>query len=504
MARTDQAFQDAMNQSGYGMGSGHSGPGGQAGSNNYGQGYGNGTGNMAIPGQQQSGNMVDQHNQTFWGGGATPTGMQVNVGNASQSAGVNGIDPTANGYNQSLAAQYAAQAQGKGPSLAQMQLQQATDANARAGLSMAATGRNPALGAYNAGQNAAGANQQAAGQSAMARLQEQYQAQQGLAGLTNQMQNAYGFNAQLGQQNNQFNAGAQNSNQQLQANINAQQNQAYNGMMAGQQQQYNAYQQQHDLNEQQANNDARNGLISKGVDFLGGAVSALSDENQKTGIQPGGSELQSFMDRLKVSPFSSSGGGGQSGGSDMSKNGQGFAQHLQQRLGGGTTPAAAPGAASGAAPMPQFSSGGMGENGPMMSSAMPAAGGFGEGNGALASGIAGTASSAPLGSMMIAASDRRMKTGVKDGGGATGSFLDKLKAHEYRYKNPEMPGAGEGQHFSVMAQELEKAGPVGESMVDDTPNGKMVNYGKGFAAMLAAQADLHHRVKALEQSKGVR
>src|SRR6185312_123640 len=80
-----------------------------------------------IPGQQASGNMVDNHNQTFWGGNSTPAGMQVNVGQASQSQGVNGIDPTANGYNNSLAAQYQKQALGQGPSLAQQQLLQGTD-----------------------------------------------------------------------------------------------------------------------------------------------------------------------------------------------------------------------------------------------------------------------------------------------------------------------------------------------------------------------------------------
>ena len=49
-----------------------------------------------------------------------------------------------------------------------------------------------------------------------------------------------------------------------------------------------------------------------------------------------------------------------------------------------------------------------------------------------------------------------------------------------------------------MAQELEKAGPVGRAMVEDTPDGKMVHYGRGLATMLAAQADLHARLKAVE------
>jgi hypothetical protein len=82
------------------------------------------------------------------------------------------------------------------------------------------------------------------------------------------------------------------------------------------------------------------------------------------------------------------------------------------------------------------------------------------------------------------------------------NFLDKLKAYSYEYKNPELPGAGEGRHLSVMAQDLEKAGPVGRSMVMETPQGKMVDYGKGFGAILAAQADLNGRLNDIESRYG--
>jgi hypothetical protein len=78
------------------------------------------------------------------------------------------------------------------------------------------------------------------------------------------------------------------------------------------------------------------------------------------------------------------------------------------------------------------------------------------------------------------------------------SFLDALKAYSYEYKNPNIPGAGEGRHLSVMAQDLEKAGPVGRSMVNDTSNGKVVDYGKGFGAILAAQAHLNERLQQIE------
>ena len=48
-----------------------------------------------------------------------------------------------------------------------------------------------------------------------------------------------------------------------------------------------------------------------------------------------------------------------------------------------------------------------------------------------------------------------------------------------------------------MAQELEKS-EVGTSMVVDTPQGKMVDYGRGLGAMLSAEAMNHDRLKKLE------
>lgn len=79
------------------------------------------------------------------------------------------------------------------------------------------------------------------------------------------------------------------------------------------------------------------------------------------------------------------------------------------------------------------------------------------------------------------------------------SFLDALQAYSYKYKDPKH---GQGQQLSVMAQDLEKAGPVGRSMVQQTPEGKMVNYAKGFAGILAAQAHLNERLKDIEARYG--
>lgn len=96
-------------------------------------------------------------------------------------------------------------------------------------------------------------------------------------------------------------------------------------------------------------------------------------------------------------------------------------------------------------------------------------------------------------------SDERQKKHVKDGSDDSYKFLDALKPKTYEYKNPALPGAGPGEHVSVMAQDLEKT-KGGKQMVKETPQGKMVDYGQGLAQMLAATADLHQRLKKLESS----
>jgi hypothetical protein len=99
----------------------------------------------------------------------------------------------------------------------------------------------------------------------------------------------------------------------------------------------------------------------------------------------------------------------------------------------------------------------------------------------------------------LAASDRNLKKNIKSGDKEAYSFLDALSASKYKYKEPEKDG--EGEQLSVMAQELEKT-EVGKRFVKDTPRGKMVDYGKGLAAMLASSASLHHRLKKLEAEEG--
>ena len=101
---------------------------------------------------------------------------------AAQKAAIAGLNtPTETGKMQTdLAQQLMAQSQGQGPSLAQMQLQQASDQNLKnqAGLIASQRGMNPAQAARAVALQGAAQGQNLANQSAQLRLNEQLQKQQ--------------------------------------------------------------------------------------------------------------------------------------------------------------------------------------------------------------------------------------------------------------------------------------------------------------------------------------
>lgn len=99
-----------------------------------------------------------------------------------------------------------------------------------------------------------------------------------------------------------------------------------------------------------------------------------------------------------------------------------------------------------------------------------------------------------------AASDKKLKKHVESAKGDVRKFLDAVSAKSYEYKDPTMPGAAPGDRFGVMAQDLEKS-EMGKSLVRETPQGKMVDTVQGFGALLAAQAEMHKRLKKLEKGK---
>lgn len=122
--------------------------------------------------------------------------------------------------------------------------------------------------------------------------------------------------------------------------------------------------------------------------------------------------------------------------------------------------------------------------------------------GALIGGLASVAgsyvgkSSAPA----PTSSDEKGKKNIEPASKEMKEFLDHLTASKYEYKNSKGPGKAQGDRYGVMAQALEKS-KVGKSMVKESPQGKMVDYGQGFGALLASQAELHKRLEKLEKKK---
>lgn len=92
------------------------------------------------------------------------------------------------------------------------------------------------------------------------------------------------------------------------------------------------------------------------------------------------------------------------------------------------------------------------------------------------------------------ASDRRLKTDVKDGDGAVRKTLKGLREFAYRYKDEKF---GEGDQVGVMAQDLERT-PIGKQVVRETPAGKMVDGVKLSGFNTAALVNLSRRIEELE------
>ena len=96
------------------------------------------------------------------------------------------------------------------------------------------------------------------------------------------------------------------------------------------------------------------------------------------------------------------------------------------------------------------------------------------------------------GGSAAAASDINLKMDIRSGDHSIEEFLNEISAFEYKYKK------GDGKDkLGVMAQDLEKS-KLGKQMVFETDEGKMVDYGQGFSAMMAAIAYLNDKVKKVE------
>ncbi len=102
-------------------------------------------------------------------------------------------------------------------------------------------------------------------------------------------------------------------------------------------------------------------------------------------------------------------------------------------------------------------------------------------------------------SMIGSMSDERQKKNISNTSDPeVEDFLDNINGSKYQYKNPNLLGADNKTHYSPMAQELEQS-DIGKSMVYTQPNGtKMVDYGRGFGALMATTANLNKRLNKLE------
>lgn len=99
---------------------------------------------------------------------------------------------------------------------------------------------------------------------------------------------------------------------------------------------------------------------------------------------------------------------------------------------------------------------------------------------------------------MAAMSDEREKTDITDGSADLAEFLTSIGTHKYKYKDPDKPLRGRGEFVSPMAQELEQT-KLGKHMVHETDDGKkVVDYGKGFGAVMAALSMHQKRLDAME------
>lgn len=114
-----------------------------------------------------------------------------------------------------------------------------------------------------------------------------------------------------------------------------------------------------------------------------------------------------------------------------------------------------------------------------------------------------------IGGMLTAAagalfSDERSKEKIERLEGALSSSLalDTVKgapAYSYNYKDPSQPGAKPGRMVGPMAQDLER-GPLGNTVVKDTPQGKMVDSGRLTMVNTSAIAEQQKQLDALKRA----
>jgi hypothetical protein len=91
---------------------------------------------------------------------------------------------------------------------------------------------------------------------------------------------------------------------------------------------------------------------------------------------------------------------------------------------------------------------------------------------------------------------------IAPGDDAVNALLAGISARTYKYKDPSEEGAAPGPRLGIIAQDLERAGPIGRGLVFDTPTGKMINGAQAIGAILAALAKHHKELEEIKSAKG--
>lgn len=96
----------------------------------------------------------------------------------------------------------------------------------------------------------------------------------------------------------------------------------------------------------------------------------------------------------------------------------------------------------------------------------------------------------------LLASDERLKTGISTpAGGTLDALIAHLKPQEFSYKDQRM---GAGPRTGVMAQDVERGGPVGRQMVDDVGGAKMLDVNKSLGTALGLIGRLGERLDQVD------
>jgi len=95
-------------------------------------------------------------------------------------------------------------------------------------------------------------------------------------------------------------------------------------------------------------------------------------------------------------------------------------------------------------------------------------------------------------------SDKNAKKDIEDAGDFNmDEFMASIDPKKFKYKKPGSPGQPDGDNVGVIAQDVEST-PVGRTMVERGPDGKVLNMQKAVGVVLAALARLYDKVQEEE------